>query len=92
MVIKHSYREWDPTGAALNARTLLTSSIQSHQEGKWTSYCQLVNYPTNIYATDDIIAEPYVYITDYEELQDLNVVDYSQSLWTQALQCGLLYD
>lgn len=54
-----------PAGATLSARTCLTSSRRSLSEGMLTSYCQVVKYLLNAYATDDIIAEVEADIISY---------------------------
>lgn len=81
-----------PDGAALSAKTFLTSSSWPHQERKLTSYCQAVRYLLNTYATDDITFEADAHIINYRQLQNFNALDYLQSLWKKALRCGPVYD
>lgn len=57
-----------------------------------TSYGHLVNILLEIFATNDIIAEAVADTTNYKERQDVKALDYSQSLGTKALHCGLLLD
>lgn len=81
-----------PAGATLLARTCLKSFSRSVEKGRLTSYCQVVNCFLNTYATNDIVAEADVDTIIYKQLQDLNAVDYSQSLLTKDLRSGSVYD
>lgn len=69
-----------PVVAALRAITGFTSSRRSREEGKLTSYFQLVNYLFNTYEVDDTIAKAYADIINYKQTKDPNGVLNSQLL------------
>lgn len=81
-----------PACAALSVRKCFTSSLPSRHKEKLTSYCQVANYTLNTHANDDIITKAEADVTNYKQLQELNAVDYSGSLWTKALSWGPVFD
>lgn len=71
-------------GATLSARKCLIRSRQFQQEGKLTSYCQVVNDLLSVYATDNIVTDADVDIMKYKQLLALRTGYYLHSLWTKA--------
>lgn len=57
----------DPAKAVLSHRMSGTENNDDHKEGKFTSYCQVVNYLLKSYATDDAITETEANIMDYKQ-------------------------
>lgn len=62
------------------------------QEGKQTTYCQVVNYLLVAYATDDVIAEAKDEITTLNHLAEMFDIQYSQALREKVLSCGMAYN
>lgn len=78
-------------GAALNARTFVSSSSCTCQEGKLKSYWEVVNYLLATYATDDINAETDMDIMNFMQLAGQSAFEYGQAFWTKALRHGHVY-
>lgn len=77
-----------PAGAALNTRTCLSSLNHARQEGKLTSYCDVVSYLLATYATVAIIAKAGMNIKNSRQIACQSAVEYVQVLWTRSLRFG----
>lgn len=74
----------------LSEHTLQALLIPS--TGKLTFYCQGFNYLFDTYASNNMIFNAVADIMNYQQLQKLSTVDYSQLLWIIDLHWGLLHD
>lgn len=79
---------WD----AIKAGTCLPSSIWLRQQGKWTSYCQVVNYLLAAYAPEDIIARSYMEFMNFEKPNNQSAMECAQTLRTKAVCCRPVCD
>lgn len=82
-----------PAAAALNSRISLPSkSHRRHKEGTLTTYCEVVNYLLETYATDDVIAETDAEILRFTQPPTKSPTEYAEALWNKALRCDRVYD
>lgn len=81
----------EPARAALAHRMGTSVEGNFYEEGKLTSYCQLVNYVLEAYASSDVIAEAEGDITNYKQPENMSAVRYSQAFLEKALLCGQVY-
>lgn len=61
------------------------------QNGKFTTYCQVVSYLLSTYSKDDTIVDVEAGISNFKQPQGIFVVRYSEVLWEQAPRCGRAY-
>lgn len=59
----YTFLKEKPSSAALVTEHALQTHVNPAKGGNLTSDCQVVKYVQNIYATDDIVAEPEANIT-----------------------------
>lgn len=78
--------------AVPSARPCPTSSCKSLQEEYLTSYFEVISYLLSTYATDDKLADADAEIIKCKQPQDLNAVDYLQSLRKRALNCSPVHN
>lgn len=76
------------TVATLNSRIALSSNLRRGQkEGALTTYCKLLNYLLETYATNDVIAESDAEIMHYTQPPNKTPAGYTCLLWSKALHC-----
>lgn len=78
----------DPAKAALAHRVCAPGGEQHQLEGKLTSYCEIVSYLLETYATGDVTAEAETDITSFEQSENMTAIRYAEVLWEKALRCG----
>lgn len=81
----------EPSRATLAHRMSASIEGNAHREGKLTSYCLLIDYLLEAYATYDVIAETEAEVTNCKQSENMSAVHYTQTLWENALRCGLVY-
>lgn len=59
-----------------------------HSKEKRTIYCKVVEWLLPTFATEGTIAETDAEMTTPNHSTNMNLVGYSQSLWSKALKCG----
>lgn len=81
----------EPAKAALPHR--MTADKRNHQQGdKLTTYCQVINYLLETFATDNIIAEAESDITSFEKPVGTTGTRHFEILFEKALRCGVVYN
>lgn len=66
--------------AKLKARPSMSSSSCSSQHRNLKSYCEVVNYLLVTYATDNIIANAYMDVTNFKQPPGQSAAKYAQAL------------
>lgn len=69
-----------------------TKKDDSEQQGKLTTYHQVVNYLHSIYAIRNVITEIGAEIPKFKQPEGMSAVHYSEKLSEKALRCARLYD
>lgn len=75
----------DRSKAALAHRVRATKEDEFSQEGRPTTYRQVVNYLFATYATDDVIAEAVTDIQSLKQLEGMSAEPHSEGVWEKAL-------
>lgn len=81
----------EPIKAALSNRVTDDERNRQHNE-KPTTYCQVVRYLLETYATDDVIAEAKSEITTFKQPASMTTVWYSKVFWEKTLRSGMSYN
>lgn len=78
--------------AAPNEIICLYSSTWERQEGKLTSYSEVVNYLLATYASDKIIADASMNTMNFKQPAKQSALEYVQELWMKAVRCEPVYN
>lgn len=66
-----------------------TGSKEMHQkEQKQATYCQVVNYLSGTYATDDVFLETTDDITNFKQPVGMTDAPYSKAVYEKVLKCS----